>query len=172
LFLGEWVSALVWGVRPVVTSGKTYRQLLTIAKMEIGLPKMAGPLTSGPGPEGAAMVKATVMNDALTANPGEHISKATSSTPGQTEVSFRLWAREGHKTGIWEVTPGVFKSTRPGYDEICQILSGKGTITEEDGSSFEIGPGTLFVTPAGWTGTWTIHETLRKMWVVTDVPTN
>lgn len=140
--------------------------------MEIGLPKMAGPLTSGPGPEGAAMVKATVMNDALTANPGEHIPKATSSTPGQTEVSFRLWAREGHKTGIWEVTPGVFKSTRPGYDEICQILSGKGTITEEDGSSFEIGPGTLFVTPAGWTGTWTIHETLRKMWVVTDVPTN
>ncbi|MCP1413903.1 cupin domain-containing protein [Paenarthrobacter sp. A20] len=118
------------------------------------------------------MVKATVMNDAFTANPGEHIPKATSSTPGQTEVSFRLWARDGHKTGIWEVTRGVFQSTRPGYDEICQILSGKGTITEEDGSSFEVGPGTLFVTPAGWTGTWTIHETLRKMWVVTDVPTN
>jgi len=26
------------------------------------------------------------------------------------------------------------------------------------------------VTPAGWEGTWTIHETVRKMWVVADLP--
>ncbi|WP_284989420.1 cupin domain-containing protein [Arthrobacter sp. efr-133-TYG-120] len=110
------------------------------------------------------------MSDANTINPGEHSPKATSSTPGQTEVSLRLWAREGLKTGIWEVTPGTFASTRPGYDEICQILSGSATITEEDGNSFEVGPGSLFVTPAGWRGTWTIHETLRKMWVVIDLP--
>jgi uncharacterized cupin superfamily protein len=116
------------------------------------------------------MVKATVMSNANTQNPGEPIAKATSSTSGQTEVSLRLWARKGLKTGIWEVTPGTFTSTRPGYDEICQILSGTATITEKDGSSFEIGPGSLFVTPAGWEGTWTIHETLRKMWVVADLP--
>lgn len=116
------------------------------------------------------MVKATVMSNANTEYPGVHTPKETSSTPGQTEVSLRLWAREGLKTGIWEVTPGTFTSTRPGYDEICQILSGTATIIEEDGASFDIGPGSLFVTPAGWTGTWTIHETLRKMWVVTDAP--
>lgn len=116
------------------------------------------------------MVKATVMTDASTANPGEHKSKETSITPGQTEVSLRLWARDGLRTGIWEATPGTFKSTRPGYDEICQILSGTATITEVDGSSFDIGPGSLFVTPAGWEGTWTIHETLRKMWVLQDLP--
>lgn len=116
------------------------------------------------------MVKATVMNDATTADPGEHQPKETSTTPGQTEVSYRLWAREDLRTGIWEVTPGEFKSTRPGYDEICQILSGSGTITEPDGSSFEIGPGTLFVTPAGWEGHWAIRETVRKMWVVKNVP--
>jgi uncharacterized protein len=116
------------------------------------------------------MVKATVMSDATTVEPGEHKSKETSSTPGQTEVSLGLWARNDLRTGIWEVTPGTFRSTRPGYDEICQILSGSATITEQDGSSFEIGPGSLFVTPAGWEGTWTIHETLRKMWVVKDLP--
>lgn len=116
------------------------------------------------------MVKATVMNDATTADPGEHQPKETSTTPGQTEVSYRLWARGDLRTGIWEVTPGEFKSTRPGYDEICQILSGSGTITEPDGSSFEIGPGTLFVTPAGWEGHWAIRETVRKMWVVKNVP--
>jgi uncharacterized cupin superfamily protein len=42
--------------------------------------------------------------------------------------------------------------------------------TEADGSSFDIGPGSLFVMPAGWEGNWTIHETLRKMWVVIDLP--
>lgn len=116
------------------------------------------------------MVTATVMSDATTASPGEHNPKETAIQAGQTEASFRLWNRDGLKTGIWEVTPGEFKSTRPGYDEICQILSGRGTITEPDGNSFDIGAGTLFVTPAGWEGHWTIHETLRKMWVVADVP--
>jgi len=131
---------------------------------------MAGTRVPGIARKGETMVKATVMSDAATANPGEHSPKATSVTPGQTEVSLRLWARDGLKTGIWEVTPGTFKSTRPGYDEICQILSGTATITEPDGTSFDIGPGSLFVTPAGWEGSWTIHETLRKMWVVQDLP--
>jgi uncharacterized cupin superfamily protein len=85
-------------------------------------------------------------------------------------VSLRLWTWEGLKTGIREVTPGTFKSTRPGYHEICQILSRTATIAEPDGSSFDIGPGSLFVTPAGWEGNWTIHETLRKKWVVIDLP--
>lgn len=116
------------------------------------------------------MVKATVMRDATTVNPGEHKPKGTSTTLGQTEVSLGLWARDDLRTGIWEVTPGTFNSTRPGYDEICQILSGAATIIEPDGGSFDIGPGSMFVTPAGWEGTWIIHETLRKMWVVKDLP--
>ena len=116
------------------------------------------------------MVKATVMTSTTTADLGEHKPKEGSLTPGQTEVSFRLWTREDFRVGIWEATPGVSKSARPGYDEICQILSGSATITEADGTSFDIGPGTLFVTPAGWEGTWTIHEPLRKMFVVKNIP--
>ena len=26
--------------------------------------------------------------------------------------------------------------------------------------------GSLFITPEGWEGTWEVHETLRKSWVV------
>ena len=115
------------------------------------------------------MVKATVISDATAVHPGEHVAKATSVTPGQTEVSLRAWEGQGIRTGIWEVTPGTFSSTRDGYDEICQIITGTATISEPDGSTFEIGPGSLFVTPAGWEGTWTVHETLRKMWVVADI---
>ncbi|WP_040701669.1 cupin domain-containing protein [Nocardia vinacea] len=115
------------------------------------------------------MGKATVMSNATTENPGNHIPKATSTTPGQTEASLRLWDGNGLRTGIWEVTPGTFTSTRDGCNEICQILSGTATITESNGNSFDIGPGSLFVTPAGWEGTWTIHTPLRKMWVVQDL---
>jgi uncharacterized cupin superfamily protein len=61
------------------------------------------------------MVKATVMSDATTASPGERNPKETAIQAGQTEASYRLWNRDGLKTGIWEVTPGEFKSTRPGY---------------------------------------------------------
>jgi uncharacterized cupin superfamily protein len=110
------------------------------------------------------MVKATILN-AATQNLGQHVPKAVSTTPGQTEVSFRPWEADGMKTGIWEVTPGTFTSSRPGYHEVCQILSGTATITEPDGQSFELGPGSLFVTPEGWEGTWTVHTTLRKVWV-------
>lgn len=116
------------------------------------------------------LVQATVLIDATAANPGEPKAKPTSTTPGQTEVSLRVWEGNDVTTGIWEVTPGTFTATREGYNEICQILSGTATITEVDGGSFDVGPGSLFVTPAGWRGSWTVHEPLRKMWVVHNLP--
>ena len=116
------------------------------------------------------MVKATIMSDATTADPGDHNPKGTSTTPGQTEASFQLWGGNGMSTGIWEVTPGTFTGKRDGQNEVCQILSGSATITEANGNIFEVGPGSLFVTPSGWAGIWTIHETLRKMWVLQDIP--
>ena len=88
---------------------KVYRQLLTIGRVDVVLFQLGGHVrTKGTAREGVTMVKATVMSDATTANPGEHKSKETSVTPGQTEVSLRLWAREGLKSGIWDVTRGEF----------------------------------------------------------------
>ena len=105
----------------------------------------------------------------MSAGADGHEPKPGSTTPGQTAVSVPVWKAEGLQAGIWEVTPGTFSSTRDGYHEICQILSGKATITEANGRTFDVEQGTLFVTPAGWVGTWTVHETLRKVWVVQDL---
>ncbi|MFT4215341.1 MAG: cupin domain-containing protein [Microbacterium sp.] len=114
------------------------------------------------------MTKAIVVSDARTCDAGEHRPKATARQPGQTTESSRtVWeSAEGIRSGVWEVTPGTFDSTRVGYHELCQIVSGRATITEPDGTSFEIAPGSLFITPEGWVGTWEVHETLRKTWVV------
>ena len=113
------------------------------------------------------MTKAIVVSDVRTCDAGEHRPKATAKQPGQTESSRTLWeSAEGIRSGVWEVTPGTFDSTRPEYHELCQIVSGSATITEPDGTSFEVVPGALFITPEGWVGTWEVHETLRKAWVV------
>lgn len=112
------------------------------------------------------MTKAIVISDVSTCEAGAHNPKATAETAGQTESSRTVWeSPEGIRSGVWEVTPGSFSSTRPQYHEMCQIVVGRATITEPDGTTFEVGPGSLFVTPEGWTGSWEVHETLRKAWV-------
>jgi len=58
------------------------------------------------------MVKATVVGDATTANPGEHTPTENTVTAGQTDLSFRLWARDDFKVGIGEATPGVSTAIR------------------------------------------------------------
>lgn len=113
------------------------------------------------------MTKAIVIEDAVTTDAGEHHHKTTAERPGQTESSRTVWeSAEGIRSGVWEVTPGSFRSERPAYHEMCQIVSGSATIEEDDGTTFDVRPGSLFITPEGWTGRWTVHETLRKVWVV------
>lgn len=113
------------------------------------------------------MTQAIVITDVTTTEVGVHAAKATAEEAGQTEASRTVWeSPEGIRSGVWEVTPGAFSSTRPEYHEMCQIVSGRATIIEEDGTSFEVAPGSLFITPEGWTGRWIVHETLRKAWVV------
>lgn len=113
------------------------------------------------------MTRAIVVHDVVTADAGEHQAKATAEEAGQTESSRTVWeSAEGIRSGVWEVTPGSFRSTRPQYHEMCQIVSGSATIEEEDGTTFDVQAGSLFITPEGWTGRWTVHETLRKAWVV------
>ncbi|MEY4313368.1 MAG: hypothetical protein RLZZ319_877, partial [Actinomycetota bacterium] len=96
-----------------------------------------------------------------------HTPKPSSLT-GQTESSVTLWESAGGivEVGVWECTAGTFTAFRDGYDEVAQILSGTATITGDDGTTFEVGPGSTLVQPDGWRGTWTIHETIRKSYVI------
>jgi hypothetical protein len=54
------------------------------------------------------MVRATVMSGVITANSGEHTPKENSVTAGQTDVSFRLWARDDKRSarcGLLKTSP-------------------------------------------------------------------
>lgn len=91
--------------------------------------------------------------------------KPTSLT-GQQESLLTVWtASDGKSTmGIWECEPGTFTAFRDGFDETAVIVSGRATVTAEDGLVEEVGPGSILATPNNWRGTWVVHETVRKIY--------
>lgn len=66
--------------------------------------------------------------------------------------------------GIWEHTAGT--SVDVEADEVFVVLTGRASVTYDDGTRFDIGPGSVVGTPAGVHSTWTVHETLRKVYVI------
>lgn len=66
--------------------------------------------------------------------------------------------------GVWPHSVGV--STDVEVDEVFVVLSGRATIEVEDGPTLEVGPGDIGLYPAGTRTRWTVHETLRKVYVV------
>lgn len=69
----------------------------------------------------------------------------------------------GLEVGIWEHTVGT--TTDVEVDEVFVVISGRATIAPADGPPIEVGPGDVVVLPEGTATTWTIHETLRKVYV-------
>jgi uncharacterized cupin superfamily protein len=84
------------------------------------------------------------------------------------EASVTLWtAVDGTmRIGVWECTPGRFQSNREAASETCYILKGRVRLTNEDGSSKEVGAGEMLVLPRGWKGEWAILEETRKIFVI------
>ena len=76
-----------------------------------------------------------------------------------------LWQDGEQEAGVWECTPG------PSYwklqtNEVVHIVAGRMTVTPDGGEPVQIGPGDAAVFPRGWAGTWQIHETIRKLYVL------
>ena len=77
-----------------------------------------------------------------------------------------VWSGDGaQEAGVWECTPGPSRWSLDD-NEFVHILSGRMTVTPDGGEPAEIGPGDTAVFPRGWTGTWQIHETIRKLYVL------
>lgn len=115
-----------------------------------------------------------IMKNAPAAALSHFAPKATSLTGDAHEASIDLWTSTGSgrlETGIWEATPGEFGARRDGFHEICYIIAGRSTLRSEEGDEVVVESGDLFVTPAGWVGTWVVHESLRKVFVIANVAT-
>ena len=73
-----------------------------------------------------------------------------------------LWSTHaGSSRGIWEITPGVVTDVEA--DEMFVVLSGRATIEIVGGATLDVGPGDVVLLDEGARTTWTVHETLRKV---------
>ena len=67
------------------------------------------------------------------------------------------------EVGLWGMEPGVDQDTE--VDEVFVVLTGRGTVEFEDGEVVELAPGVAVRLRAGERTTWTVTETLRKVYV-------
>ncbi|KAB7743001.1 DUF861 domain-containing protein [Nostocoides sp. F2B08] len=67
------------------------------------------------------------------------------------------------EVGVWEITEGAVRDTE--VDEIFVVLSGTGRVEFENGEAVDLAPGVVVRLHAGEQTTWTITNTLRKIWV-------
>lgn len=69
------------------------------------------------------------------------------------------------ESGVWICTPGLWNChvTR---DEFCHFLRGSCTYTHESGEVIEIIPDTVAFFPKDWRGTCRVHETVRKIYMI------
>ncbi|MGB3313349.1 MAG: cupin domain-containing protein [Albidovulum sp.] len=67
--------------------------------------------------------------------------------------------------GLWVCTPGKWfcHVTR---DEFCHFLEGRCTYVHESGEVIEITPDTAAFFPQDWKGTCTVHETIKKVYMI------
>ncbi len=67
--------------------------------------------------------------------------------------------------GVWEITPGV--STDVETDEWFVVLGGHAEVAFDDGTPpLQLRPGTVARLRAGSRTTWTVTQTLRKVYIV------
>lgn len=84
---------------------------------------------------------------------------------GEPQVStHEIIETDTVSVGIWQHTAGV--STDVEVDEIFVVLGGRATIEVADGPTLTVGPGDVGVLEAGAETTWTVHETLRKIYLI------
>ena len=83
---------------------------------------------------------------------------------------FRIWTLDARDddtlfSGVWESTPGKWRIV---YDEweFCSILSGRSIVTRDGETPEVFGPGDSFIIEPGFTGTWEVVSTTRKLFVV------
>ncbi|WP_433609732.1 cupin domain-containing protein [Prescottella agglutinans] len=70
----------------------------------------------------------------------------------------------GLTIGVWEHTPGTSRDVEA--DEVFFVVDGRGIVEFEDGSpAVDLRPGTLVRLQAGQRTVWTVHETLRKIYI-------
>jgi len=80
-----------------------------------------------------------------------------------TAAVVSLDAVGGAEVGLWEMSEGTARDTE--VDEVFVVVSGRGSVSFEDGERIDLAPGVAVRLTAGEHTVWTVTERLRKIWV-------
>lgn len=84
-------------------------------------------------------------------NPNDHSGFHVLDTVGHLEV------------GVWEHPVG--ESTDTEENEVFVVLEGEATVTDSDGNTITLVPGTIGVLPIGAETSWVVTKALKKVFV-------
>ena len=105
------------------------------------------------------------LDDALTAELEDWGPLEEATGPAMATTGIELWSDADVSAGIWECTPGPSHWTLETH-EVIHVVAGRMTVTPDGGEPSEIATGSVAVFPRGWSGTWQIHQTLRKVYAI------
>ena len=109
-----------------------------------------------------------VLRDPATLSGLEDWGVVPTMITGTSKVSGLVLSAEPDgraESGVWACTPGKWRCTVTS-DEFCHFLSGRATYVHDSGDVIEIAPDTAAFFPRGWTGTCTVHQTVRKIYLI------
>jgi uncharacterized cupin superfamily protein len=78
---------------------------------------------------------------------------------------LEVWVDGELSAGIWQCGPGPSHWTLE-TNEVIYLVAGKMTVTPDGGAPTVVSVGDVAVFPKGWSGTWNIHETVRKVYSI------
>ncbi|MCJ7832550.1 MAG: cupin domain-containing protein [Actinobacteria bacterium] len=67
--------------------------------------------------------------------------------------------------GYWRSQPEE-GPMEPSFHEMMQIIEGEITVTDHDGTKFEVGPGDSLIVPTGSQAVWSSHSPVHKFWAI------
>ena len=95
---------------------------------------------------------------------GETVEAGTQVLAGTPTARLQPLAQlDGAELGLWEMTAG--RVTDVEADEVFVVIAGRGTLTLGDGTSVALRPGVVVRLDEGERTTWTVTETLRKVYL-------
>lgn len=109
-----------------------------------------------------------VLHEAASRAPLDDWGTIDDMIEGQSHMTGELLHKGNdgsNECGIWTCSPGKWHC-HVTSDEFCHFIEGRCTYTHEDGEVTEIAPGTIAFFAKGWRGVCTVHETVRKVYMI------
>lgn len=82
---------------------------------------------------------------------------------GTPTSGMAVLVRGEPEIGVWEMSPGT--ATDVEVDEVFVVLAGRATVTMPGRDPVQLSPGSVVQLVAGMDTSWTVHETLRKIYI-------